>query len=125
MTTEQIAFIGKKTVTDEEKASLTNLAQAMARAGFHLHLVLAGASNLHLNTEFKKAGGKSTTHQRDLLKVTPDTILFVDETKLDEIRQANPDLPHHMWIHVHNVTGLDDLANRINQYHDNGHQAIA
>jgi hypothetical protein len=122
--TEQVAFIGKKTVTDQERASLTNLAHAMARAGFHLHLVLAGASNLHLNTEFKKAGGKSTVHQRDLLKVTPDTIFFVDEDKFLEVKEQNPDLPTTSWIGVHNVTQVEDLVDRIGRYHDNGHQPI-
>lgn len=108
-----VAFVCTTLPDPDEVKSLTNLAQALAAAGVKLHTRLGSAGDIHLNTEFRRAGGTSVIHPKDVLRVTDDVIVFGSYEDIERLKEHTPDRHHASWIACIDGSDLDRLTERV------------
>ncbi len=87
-----IGIIGKSTLTDEEKATLTFVGRAIARLGHKLALVPAKGTADRVREGFESEGGETVVLERDVIGQADHTLIYPDRRLLTRLRATYPDL---------------------------------
>lgn len=78
-TNDNVAFIGTRNITPDEKAALQTLGELLARVNAKLHTSQMEGANLAVAGTYKKWGGKPVYHTTGLHKTAPWIVVYGDE----------------------------------------------